>query len=46
MLALFMTAFGYEYKRDLKYRIRRFVIFDIWLYSYIVYGLIHWGFPA
>lgn len=46
MLALFMNALGIECKRDMKYRFRRFIIFDVWYYSFIIYGLIKWGFPA
>lgn len=46
MLATFFEVLGFRYKTDFKYRLRRFLIFDVWLYSFVIYGLIKWGFPA
>ena len=46
MLALFFEALGCTYKTEMKYRLRRFFIFDLWLYSFLIYGLMKWGFPV
>jgi hypothetical protein len=44
MLAMMLEAIGYEFKTDLKYRIARFLVFDMWLYAFVFYGLAKWGF--
>lgn len=46
MFALFYEALGYKFKKDLKYRITRLLMFDIWLYCFVVYGLVKWGFAS
>lgn len=44
MLAMMLEAIGYQFKTELKYRVARFLMFDVWLYGFIIYGLIKWGF--
>jgi hypothetical protein len=44
MLAMFLEVIGYTFRTEWKYRIARFLVFDVWLYSFLIYGLAKWGF--